>query len=115
MKMCKFKEKSDIIFKKEFDILDKYCSLFIVGVVGYWEVDLWFLWNLFMNKVCWCFFFVMENLECDLKGFMDGCKSVWKGKRGGFLVLEIIKLMFLIVKVLWFLYGKDVVYRDVKL
>lgn len=114
VKMRKPKEKSDTTFKKEFDILDKYRSPFIVGVVGYWEVDSWSSWNPFTNKVCRCPFLVMENLECDLKGLMDGCKSAWKGKRGGFSALETIKLMLPIAKALRFLHGKDVAHRDVK-
>ncbi|KAG0581222.1 hypothetical protein KC19_4G233700 [Ceratodon purpureus] len=115
MKMRHPKEDGEKTFQGEFDILDKYRSPYIVGVVGYWEAEAWSSGNPFTHEIVRCPFLLMENLECDMKDLVDRCKSRSQGGIGeGFSMLETICLMLPIAKALRFLHGKDVAHRDVK-
>ena len=114
MKMRHPKEDGVKTFKWEFDILDKYRSPYIVGVIGYWEAESWSSWNPLARSVR-CPFLLMENLEFDLKELMNRCKSTsLERTRDGFSELDTICLLLPIAKALRFLHGKDIAHRDVK-
>lgn len=114
MKIRHPKEDGQKMFKWEFDILDKYRSPYVVGVVGYWKAEAWSSWNPLTYEIVWCVFLMMENLECDLKGLMKRCKITREGIREGFSMLKTICLMLPIANALRFLHGKDVGHEDVK-
>ena len=99
------------MFKHEYNILDKYRSPYIVGVVGYWEVQSW-LDRLFQTTLCP--FLLMEALECDFEGLISQYKDLCTEKPPGFSALDTIKLMLPVAKALRFLHSKDVAHRDIK-
>ncbi|KAG0610862.1 hypothetical protein M758_7G097800 [Ceratodon purpureus] len=99
------------MFRHEFDILDKYRSPYIVGVVGYWEIQSWL--DIPRLSTTLCPFLLMEAMECDLDGLITHHKNQ-HGTKPGFSPLEAIKLMLPVAKALRFLHSNDVAHRDIK-
>ncbi|KAG0567004.1 hypothetical protein KC19_7G103400 [Ceratodon purpureus] len=100
------------MFRHEFDILDKYRSPYIVGVVGYWEIQSWL--DIPRLSTTLCPFLLMEAMECDLDGLISHHKNLHGTKPAGFSPLEAIKLMLPVAKALRFLHSNDVAHRDIK-
>ncbi|KAG0617169.1 hypothetical protein M758_5G169700 [Ceratodon purpureus] len=100
-------------FKHEFDILDKHRSPYIVGVVGYWELEPVYQLRPWHHVDTLCPFLLMEAMDYNLEDLI--CR--YRKSRGGqgFSALETIKLMLPISKALRFLHAKGVVHRDIKL
>ncbi|KAG0577727.1 hypothetical protein KC19_5G177100 [Ceratodon purpureus] len=101
-------------FKHEFDVLDNHRSPYIVGVVGYWELEAglarWYPWH---HLVTLCPFLLMEAMDWNLEELITRYRESRGGE--GFSALETIKLMLPISRALRFLHAKDVAHRDVKL
>lgn len=114
IKMCcskfeveKLKNFQDIMLKYEVNIMKKCCYLYVVGLLGYWEVI-----RVVGLEVL---FFLMEFMECNLKEVIQRNRKVyWWGGIRGFFVLDVINFMFLVVKVMWYLYRNGFVYWDFK-